>query len=43
MSADPMATDPGAEREIDLRAWWDALLSRWWIVALLAARAVNIL
>jgi uncharacterized protein involved in exopolysaccharide biosynthesis len=33
MSADPMATDLGAEREIDLRGWWDALLARWWIVA----------
>jgi uncharacterized protein involved in exopolysaccharide biosynthesis len=25
--------DPGAEREVDLRRWVDALLSRWWYAA----------
>lgn len=27
------ATDLGAEREIDLRRWVDAILLRWWIIA----------
>jgi uncharacterized protein involved in exopolysaccharide biosynthesis len=31
MSADQVATDLGAERDIDLRSWLDALRSRWWI------------
>jgi uncharacterized protein involved in exopolysaccharide biosynthesis len=32
MSGDrPAAVDLGAEREIDLRRWLDALVSRWWI------------
>jgi uncharacterized protein involved in exopolysaccharide biosynthesis len=31
MSADRSATDLGAEREIDLRKWRDALVARWWI------------
>jgi capsular polysaccharide biosynthesis protein len=31
MSGDRPATDLGAEREIDLRSWLDALRSRWWI------------
>jgi uncharacterized protein involved in exopolysaccharide biosynthesis len=31
MSADQAAQDLGAEREIDLRSWLDALRSRWWI------------
>src|SRR4051812_43740240 len=31
MTADPVATDLGAEREIDLRSWLDALRSRWWL------------
>jgi hypothetical protein len=34
MSANPPAPDPGGEREIDLRRWLDALLSRWWIAVL---------
>ncbi len=25
--------DVGAERDVDLRGWWHALLSRWWIAA----------
>jgi len=33
VSADQVATDLGAEREIDLRSWLDALRSRWWIAA----------
>ena len=28
------ATDTGAERDVDLRRWWNALVSRWWIAAL---------
>ncbi|HEY4346333.1 MAG TPA: Wzz/FepE/Etk N-terminal domain-containing protein [Gaiellaceae bacterium] len=32
MSADRNAVDLGAEREIDLRKWRDALVARWWIV-----------
>jgi capsular polysaccharide biosynthesis protein len=31
MTGDQVATDLGAEREIDLRGWLDAFLSRWWI------------
>jgi capsular polysaccharide biosynthesis protein len=31
MSSDSPAADLQAEREIDLRSWLDALLSRWWI------------
>jgi uncharacterized protein involved in exopolysaccharide biosynthesis len=31
MSADQVAQDLGAEREIDLRSWLEALRSRWWI------------
>jgi len=31
MSGDKPAADLEAEREIDLRRWLDALLSRWWI------------
>jgi uncharacterized protein involved in exopolysaccharide biosynthesis len=31
MSADQVAQDLDAEREIDLRSWLDALRSRWWI------------
>ena len=31
MSADKPAVDLEAEREIDLRRWLDALVSRWWI------------
>ena len=31
MSANRAATDLGVEREIDLRKWRDALLSRWWL------------
>jgi uncharacterized protein involved in exopolysaccharide biosynthesis len=33
MTGDQVSTDPGAEREIDLRGWLDAFLSRWWIAA----------
>jgi len=32
MTGNQAATDLGAEREIDLRRWADALLSRWWIM-----------
>lgn len=35
------ATDLGAEREIDLRRWVDALLSRWWLA--LAGLAIGVL
>ena len=31
MSANRAATDLGIEREIDLRKWRDALVSRWWL------------
>jgi uncharacterized protein involved in exopolysaccharide biosynthesis len=31
MSADQVATDLGAERDIDLRGWLEALKLRWWI------------
>ena len=31
MSGDKPGADLGAEREIDLRSWLDALRSRWWI------------
>jgi uncharacterized protein involved in exopolysaccharide biosynthesis len=34
MTGDQGAADVGGEREIDLRNWWRALLSRWWIVAI---------
>ena len=34
MTGDQMVTDPGAEREIDLRKWVDALVSRWWIAVI---------
>jgi uncharacterized protein involved in exopolysaccharide biosynthesis len=30
---DQGAADPGAERDIDLRSWWRAFKSRWWIAA----------
>jgi uncharacterized protein involved in exopolysaccharide biosynthesis len=33
MSGDQGAVDPGAEREIDLRGWWNAFRARWWIAA----------
>ena len=33
MTGDQSAADVG-EREIDLRSWWHALRSRWWIVAI---------
>jgi capsular polysaccharide biosynthesis protein len=33
MSGDRPAGDPGAEREIDLRKWRDALFARWWVAA----------
>jgi uncharacterized protein involved in exopolysaccharide biosynthesis len=33
MTGDQGSTDLGAEREIDLRRWVDAVVSRWWIVA----------
>lgn len=33
MSARSAPIDTGAEREIDLRVWRDAILSRWWFVA----------
>src|SRR5450432_594887 len=33
MTADQRAVDPDAEREIDLRGWWRAFQSRWWIAA----------
>jgi uncharacterized protein involved in exopolysaccharide biosynthesis len=32
MSAAP--SDPDAEREIDLRRWWRAIVRRWWVVVL---------
>lgn len=31
MTGDQGAADLGAEREIDLRSWWAAFRSRWWI------------
>jgi hypothetical protein len=31
MTGDQVATDPGAEREIDLRVWLDAVRAYWWI------------
>lgn len=31
MTGDKVATDLGAEREIDLRSWLEALRNRWWI------------
>src|SRR5579862_5021832 len=31
MTGDKGAADLGAEREIDLRSWWQALRARWWI------------
>jgi len=34
MTGDQGATDLGAEREIDLRGWWEALRSRWWIAGI---------
>jgi uncharacterized protein involved in exopolysaccharide biosynthesis len=34
MTGDQGAADVGGEREIDLRSWWHALRSRWWIVAI---------
>ena len=34
MSAETASQDLGDEREIDLRGWLDALLSRWWIAAI---------
>src|ERR1700759_3412835 len=34
MTVDQAAADLGAEREIDLRSWWDALRSRWWIAGI---------
>ena len=34
MTGDQGAADLGAEREIDLRSWWDALRSRWWIAGI---------
>ena len=34
MTGDQGAADVGGEREIDLRGWWHALRSRWWIVAI---------
>jgi uncharacterized protein involved in exopolysaccharide biosynthesis len=39
------STDPGAEREIDLRGWWEAFRSRWWIagIGLLAGIVVGAL
>jgi hypothetical protein len=33
MTGDQTATDPGAEREIDLRGWLNAALAYWWIAA----------
>jgi capsular polysaccharide biosynthesis protein len=33
MSADQVVSDLDAERDVDLRRWLDALLSRWWIAA----------
>jgi uncharacterized protein involved in exopolysaccharide biosynthesis len=41
MTGDQVATDPGAERDVDLRRWWHALLSRWWIAV--AGLAVGVL
>lgn len=31
MTGDQVATDPGAERDIDLRVWLDAVRAYWWI------------
>ena len=31
MTGDQSPVDPDAEREIDLRGWWRAFRSRWWI------------
>jgi uncharacterized protein involved in exopolysaccharide biosynthesis len=45
MTGDQGATDLGAEREIDLRSWWVALRSRWWIagIGLLAGIVIGAL
>jgi capsular polysaccharide biosynthesis protein len=34
MTGDQAVADLGAEREIDLRSWWHALRSRWWIAGI---------
>src|SRR4051794_7013446 len=41
MTGDQGTTDPGAERDIDLRRWVDAVLSRWWIM--LAGLGIGVL
>jgi uncharacterized protein involved in exopolysaccharide biosynthesis len=45
MTGDQGAADLGAEREIDLRSWWVALCSRWWIalIGLVAGFLVGVL
>jgi uncharacterized protein involved in exopolysaccharide biosynthesis len=45
MTGDQGVADLGAEREIDLRSWWEALRSRWWIagIGLLAGIVIGAL